>query len=387
MTELRLAESQLEQFIADQRLLEEALADPGAYVVAPGSLLNSQPGLKKLREGLADAQLNSSALRGKFTDAHPLVVAAQDAQSTIEKRLIQTLEGSRVNLLQDIETCRKRIDLLNEQKRNAEARLDSLAGVRTQYSNLVAELKTRTTILEDTERQLAEAHASKESALKVSLLTLLDAPIVADRPIGPGRTTLVGLFSAAGLLLGLGFVFAVTPIDGMPRFGRRATDRIAIDQRQMHQEPMSTPAAEEPPANRTNDKLADLVRKAKRPRSKFIEGGSADQVADDARIHAESVESFMAPGAEYELTATSVAEESVLTSREVDNSSLTILERLAKAQEAFEDNERSIDEAKSTHEAARPIPVLDAMPERRNNRRAPVKQAPQLDAVYRPRGE
>ncbi len=229
--ELRTAARENAQLLADLELLTAALSDPASYVLAPGSLLNAQPGLKKLREGLADAQLSTSQLIGRFTDAHPLVAAARDAQSSIENRLIDQLNSSKIALEADIQTSEQRIKQLNYQKELAEQRLDDLAGIRTEYSNLVSELKTRTNILQEIERQLAEAHASKQAALSISLLTRMDSPMVGDKPIGPGRITLTAIFAISGMLLSLGFVFAVTPIDGNPRFGRRWGDYMAADQR------------------------------------------------------------------------------------------------------------------------------------------------------------
>ncbi len=230
-TELRVAVKDDQQLAADLELLETALADPAAYVLAPGSVLNSQPGLRKLREGLADAQLSTSQLTGRFTDAHPLVRSARDAQSSIESKLIKQLEASKYALIQDISTSKKRIEQLSEQKQLAERRLDGLAAIRSEYANVVAELKTRSAILEETERQLAEANASQKASQSVSLLTRLDKPQVGDKPIGPGRVLITLCSALGGLLLGLGFVFAVTPIDGNHRFGRRWGDYMSQDQR------------------------------------------------------------------------------------------------------------------------------------------------------------
>ena len=80
-------------------------------------------------------------------------------------------------------------------------------------------------MLESSERELAEIQAARDSSVSTSLLTRLDSPMVSDRPIGPGKATISGLRAIAGLVLGLGIMFIVTPIDATPVFGRRTHDR------------------------------------------------------------------------------------------------------------------------------------------------------------------
>ena len=230
-SELRIATTEYQQMLADLELMNEALQDPSAYVLAPNSVLNSQPGLKKLREGLADAQLATSQLNGRFTDSHPLVAAARTAQTAIEVRLSSQLQSAKISLEQDVQTTQHRINRLKDQRAASEKRLDSLAGIRSEYANLVSEIKTRSAILEQNERELAEAQASLQASETVSLLTKLDKPQVSDCPIGPGRLTITAICGIGGLLLGLGFVFAVTPIDGNSGFGRRWGDTMDADQR------------------------------------------------------------------------------------------------------------------------------------------------------------
>jgi uncharacterized protein involved in exopolysaccharide biosynthesis len=389
MNELRTAQSQLEQSLADQKLLEEALANPTAYVVAPGSLLNAQPGLKKLREGLADAQLSMSQLKGKFTDSHPLVEASRDAQTTIEQQLTSALEASKTTLSQDIATSQKRIEQLNQQKQMAEGRLDSLAGIRTQYANLASELKTRSTILEETERQLAEATASREASQTVSLLSLLDAPQVGDNPIGPGRAVLTILCSVGGMLLGMGFVLAVTPIDGATRFGRRWADQMSLDQREPNNESSRTAqqphvptrevasqpmAMKEPPQLTTAEQA--LQRRLQADRS--LAHDSKSHPKTNTNKNSIAFEHLMADEKDYASTNR--------PSEPVDVESETILERLAKVQESFEDKQREMDvESKNSTESRSPAKDEASGNERRTRPRPTETVASTIAVSIRPR--
>jgi len=215
----------LQSLLADREMLLRATQDPSSFIVAPGAVLSSQPGLKRLREGLVDAQLAGSQLTGKFTESHPSVIASQSSQSSIIKRFLQELKASIAGVESDVALVNGRIERLERQKNALQNRLATLADNRAPYANLLSEVKSKVSILESAERELAEVQAARDSSITTSLLTRLDAPSVSDRPIGPGRTTICGLCTIAGLVFGLGIVFVVTPIDAGPTFGRRSHDR------------------------------------------------------------------------------------------------------------------------------------------------------------------
>ncbi len=224
--ELRQAEINLQSLLADREMLIRATMDPTSFIVAPGTVLTSQPGLKRLREGLVDAQLAGSQLTGKFTESHPSVIASQSSQNSIVTRFLEELKASIGGVESDIALVEGRIKRLELQKNTLQDRLAKLADSRAPYANLLSEVKSKVAILEAAERELAEVQAARDSSVSTSLLTRLDAPMVSDRPIGPGKTTITGLCTIAGLIFGLGIVFVITPIDSGPSFGRRNQDRV-----------------------------------------------------------------------------------------------------------------------------------------------------------------
>jgi polysaccharide biosynthesis transport protein len=247
--EIRQAESNRYALTADREMLQRACEDPSSFIVAPGAVLNSQPGLKRLREGLVDAQLNGSQLAGKFTDSHPLVNASQSAQSAIVRRFVQELKASISSVESDIHLADRKLEELESKKRGAELRLVRLADGRASYANILSEVKSKLAMVEGAERELAEAHAARDSSVSTSLITRLDAPIVSDRPIGPGRTTIAGLCTIAGLVFGLGIVFVIIPIDAGPSFGRRSADRFRSRRGVGREDALeSDPMADEPKA-------------------------------------------------------------------------------------------------------------------------------------------
>jgi polysaccharide biosynthesis transport protein len=222
--EIRGAETSHQELLDSLHLLDEAIADPAAFIVAPSGVVSSQPGLKRLHEGYAEAQLSASQLSGKFTDQHPLLVAARRTQLSIQERLVNELESSKINLNQEVKSSQQRLDRLKRLQAEAERKLAILAENRAEYANLIAEVKTRTAILEGVERELAEAEAASTAASKTSLINRLDEPTVSEKPIGPGRTTITLASAITGLVLGFGLMLVITPTDVGRRFGRRVTD-------------------------------------------------------------------------------------------------------------------------------------------------------------------
>ncbi|MCC6507982.1 MAG: hypothetical protein IT423_02670 [Pirellulaceae bacterium] len=233
-TELRQLQNQHALLMTDYATLRETQTDPERLLSAPPSILSAHPGLRKLREGLADAQLNSSQLRGRFTGSHPLVYVATTAEKEIKIQLQAELALALTTTGKDVENSQNRIDNLKKQQQQLEERLERLARIRADHENLNQEVRSRTHILQEADRQLADARASRDAALSTSLLTRIDEPVLGERPVGPGRTTILAGMTLAGLFFGLGIVFLLTPLDGQSpqnerwneRLGRRLSDRF-----------------------------------------------------------------------------------------------------------------------------------------------------------------
>ena len=86
-TELRQAELAQRQIEFDLNLATESFENPDQLLLTPSKLVNSQPGLRRLREGLANASIASSELLGRYTEKHPLVIASLQAVSQIREQL------------------------------------------------------------------------------------------------------------------------------------------------------------------------------------------------------------------------------------------------------------------------------------------------------------
>ncbi|MEN6452390.1 MAG: hypothetical protein ABFC96_18030, partial [Thermoguttaceae bacterium] len=68
-------------------VVTEAQQDPSRLAATPNRLLEAHPSLRRLKDGLIDAQLRTSALLGLMSADHPKVRAAREAEAEIARNL------------------------------------------------------------------------------------------------------------------------------------------------------------------------------------------------------------------------------------------------------------------------------------------------------------
>lgn len=231
--ELRAVERIRESQEQLKELLEKSNQD--TLLATPSRLLESQPGLKSLKDGLSALLLDLSKLRGQMSESHPKVQQAMRAEQQIRHQLQIEVATALRGIEADLESNAAQIESMKRQQLEVQERLDKLASMRARYTNLVADGKQRTQTLDNIKQKLAEAHAAKSAATSSSLLTRFGDPVVGDRPISPSKKTVVAAGLAAGMTLGVGLVLLFMPtgpIGGARRWsdilnlGRRATDQL-----------------------------------------------------------------------------------------------------------------------------------------------------------------
>lgn len=222
--ELLAAELEIEQLQVDLATAKDSFDDPTQLLLTPTKLVNTSPGLKKLREGLSQAVIVSSQLEGKFTSTHPKVVASREAEVRLRSQVRAELGNSVETMTKEIEFARERVSKLSAQQASLEIRVAKLAEIRADYANVSAEVNARNEQLQEAEKELAKAEAARDAAQTSSLLTRIDQPIIGENPIGPGRTTILAGATASGLFFGLGVVFLLTPLESGFSYGRRQND-------------------------------------------------------------------------------------------------------------------------------------------------------------------
>ena len=207
--ELELREARIARLGIDELLasLNAAKKDAGYLLATPNRLLESQPALRRLKDGLVDAQLRTAQLRGTMSAKHPQVQAAVSSEEEISRDIHSELEIALRGVRVEMRLADGRIHLLDGQLTETRNRLDLLAGLRAEYSNVAAAARHRNALLEKASRELAEARGSRAGASIASLISPIDQPTTGARPIGPSRvlTTLAGVMG--GMVLGFGYLF------------------------------------------------------------------------------------------------------------------------------------------------------------------------------------
>lgn len=232
--ELRQARATREIRAQQQGFLKAALDNPDQLLATPGQLLESQPALKRLKDGLVDAQLRKAELMGKMSADHPHVQTALQAEAQVRKNLHDEVQVALRGVEADLKVSEALVQSLDSQLADVRRRLDRLAGIRARYSNLVADVRRNAENVERTQKALADAKAAQGAALSTTLITRLDDPLTGSKPVGPSAAVIVLVGFAGGLGLGMGLVLLVTPVgplngrrwsDYLP--GRRSADRAA----------------------------------------------------------------------------------------------------------------------------------------------------------------
>jgi uncharacterized protein involved in exopolysaccharide biosynthesis len=208
-----------EQLLAMLRAAEQ---DPQQIVATPNSLLSAQAALRRLKDGLVDAQLATARLAGTRSAEHPRVVAAAEAEKQIRRdlhrELVTAIDGAEVEL----QLARQRVTATKGRLAGLQTRLTNLAELRAEYSNRVAAVDNSRITLDRARQNLGTAKAAQAAAHSGSLVARIDHPETGPYPAGPGRTVVAGSGAACGLMLGLGLVFlAPGAASGVDQNGKR----------------------------------------------------------------------------------------------------------------------------------------------------------------------
>ncbi|MCE9548243.1 MAG: hypothetical protein K8T25_22450 [Planctomycetia bacterium] len=209
--EMRDARTSLRTNQALRELLVASTHDAGHLLAAPNRLLESQPALKRLKEGLVDSQLRTSQLRGAMSDDHPRVLAALANEEEIRHNLTNELSLAISGIDVDLKLVSARIDTLSQQLAGVQTRLGTLANVRAEYSNLLDEIQHRQQNLQVAEENLADARAGRTAASSASLISQIDTPDTGSSPVGPGRTSIALGGILGGAIVGFGVVLLSVP--------------------------------------------------------------------------------------------------------------------------------------------------------------------------------
>ncbi|MEW4455557.1 hypothetical protein AB1L30_23000 [Bremerella sp. JC817] len=199
------------------QILATAQQNTSELIATPNQLLDSQPALRRLKDGLIDAQLRSAQLQGIRTDDHPGVIAARHAEEEIRAHLHQEI-GLAISGLKAEQTVNaSRIAQLETMLDDVSLRMTKLASLRASYNNLVSEVREKNDKLTRIRTDLADARSSVSAATTTSLITKVSTPEVSDYPVGPSRKLIAGAGLLGGLFFGMGvLVLTTSPMPSHP---------------------------------------------------------------------------------------------------------------------------------------------------------------------------
>ena len=204
--ELRRAHQQHDTNRHLLNLLKSMVSEPEKILGTPNELLESQPGLRRLKDGLVDAQLLSSRLSGELSDVHPRVISARSAEKEIRRELAREVASAVNGLTAALDLTGNRAQSLESQCSQIEQRLKKIVPLRAEYKNRLDEVERRNQVLQSAEKNFSEAKADQAAAQTASLMTRWGEPITGSSPIGVGRTSLVMVGLFGGIVLGVGIV-------------------------------------------------------------------------------------------------------------------------------------------------------------------------------------
>lgn len=192
-------------------LLQAAQQDQGRLLATPSRLFDSQPSLRRLKEGLVDAQLRTAQLQGTMSIGHPNIQAARAAEREVADHLHSELALAVRGLEVDLRLSADRVASLQDRLTGTRDRLAGLAGQRAEYATLIEEVQHRTKLLESAQQELASTRGNQAGMHSASLLSSLDDPDAGIRPEGPGASLILLFGLAGGLVIGCGFLVLAVP--------------------------------------------------------------------------------------------------------------------------------------------------------------------------------
>ena len=212
LDELRRSGEEQSQQVALLAMLRKAKANPLLLLAAPKELLDCHPGLARLIQGLSETRLRSFTSASKLSEEHPEMIALRREETNIREGIRQELSTAIQGVSAAAELTATRRATLEKQVGELNQRLGRLTNIRAEYSNLVVQVEQRRSLVEESQRNLAQARAACAAATASSLLSRVDSPDGGLRPVSPS-CTLLGLSGLlGGVMAGFGVVLLTAPI-------------------------------------------------------------------------------------------------------------------------------------------------------------------------------
>ncbi|MEM7557927.1 MAG: hypothetical protein AAF394_02265 [Planctomycetota bacterium] len=214
---IRIAADHLEEqrleLQQERKRTKQLLDNPAGLLEQHVSETNRNAKLKELRGGWATALMHITELKSRYTEVHPLVIAARETERSLAAQVYAELENSSVLLKEELSANQTDIAVLEEEQVEVLLAMGQLKIFLDQYADAIDLSKHKRVELRTAESALAAALARREAIATASLVTLQDATtLAAVEPDVAGSKVVAGA-TLSGLILGFGLIFLFKPLD------------------------------------------------------------------------------------------------------------------------------------------------------------------------------
>jgi uncharacterized protein involved in exopolysaccharide biosynthesis len=215
-TSTRAAQARVDMTNKQLESLRSTVQNPQELVATSNELLEAQPALRRLKDGLIDLQLKLSDNLGKFQEAHPAISEGRFAISETKRQIHEELQVAIRGLEAQRAVGAQQIDRLNDEGARVQERLAMLTKNRVRYATLASQAKKRNEEHAKARAEYSEIKSLGSAAKTVNLMTRVEEPFVGNKPLGPGRTSILGSGMLGGVLVGLGLIMFFSGPGAMP---------------------------------------------------------------------------------------------------------------------------------------------------------------------------
>ncbi len=253
-SELREAKRKYESTRLQRQILLNAYSDP-EYSATPVELLESQPELAYLKQGLNEARLRLASDLGRFNETHPVVASDRAAIADLKKQIHDHLKAALEGVDAQLEERQRHLARLEQTVEEYTQRLDRLSAMRVQYEKRVQDYNNKLAVFRDLQEDLTRVESLASPETHVSLLTPIDEPQVSANPVGPSKKIIVLGGAVASFIFGIGLVLLFAPLDivELPEPARNRRQGDAPKGVVTPLETVRAPRADENPAAREPD--------------------------------------------------------------------------------------------------------------------------------------
>ena len=211
-SEILQKQDELEKSEAILGALQQAFNNPETASQLPSAVLVAQPTLEKTMSKLLDLLEELHVAKGLFSDRHARVRGIEKSIEFAQQQLYDSLTGEMAGVQAGIGLKKRQIARLNDRIEKIKARLIRFSKSRSKHLALSTQVEQLSETANTAKSAWSEIQSRTKAARMVGLLTPTDdVAQVNSRPDGIGKKYVMLAGLIAGLMIGVGLIFAIAP--------------------------------------------------------------------------------------------------------------------------------------------------------------------------------